>query len=226
MRCKRANIDSLNLSSENLESVFIRSEDYIIETVKSKSVFKPEVWKKIFGNTLTKNIKEAKIIHTYRGLCLPLKTFASTPQRQTIEFAGLWGYNDRSEQIRETLEELESQLSYNRITRIDVAIDFKGGIPNSIIKMLSRHREPFQWKNSVYWKTPKEKRTNSLMDIKVYDKAIKENLDYPLMRLEFCFKSGYFKSLLFRDIETVFVKMKKSIKRATGLTVCIKSING
>ena len=46
MRVKRASIDSLNLSDEHFISLFIGNEDYIIEAVKSPSVFNPNVWKK------------------------------------------------------------------------------------------------------------------------------------------------------------------------------------
>ena len=84
MRYKRANIDSLVLSDAHMEAIFIYNEDYIIQTVKSKSVFKPRVWSETFGKKLKQNITEAKIIHTHLGLCLPLKTFASTPLSQTV----------------------------------------------------------------------------------------------------------------------------------------------
>lgn len=122
-------IDSLNLAHEQMESIFIYNENYNIEVVKSRSVFTPKIWCVTFGRALTKNIIEAKIIHTYLGLTLPLKTFAITPQNQTVEFAGLHGYNERSQQLMQSLQELWSQLQYARIMRIDVAIDYEGGIP-------------------------------------------------------------------------------------------------
>ena len=225
---KRCNVDSLNLSSETTESIFFYHADYTIETVKSRSVFNPKVWSTTFGKSLTKNIIEAKIIHTYLGLTLPLKTFSVTPKSQTLEFAGLHGYNERSRLLVQHLQELESQLQYAKVTRLDVAIDFKHRIPKSIIKALSKHRKPLPHKNSIYYKTDaeleKKKRTNTYMDIKVYDKALKEKLDYPLYRLEFVFKGRYFKDVLFKDIETSYKKMEKSIKKATGLSVKIEPI--
>lgn len=228
MRYKRVNIDSLNLSSETMESIFFYHQDYIIETVKSRSVFSPKVWSATFGKALTRNIIEAKIIHTYLGLTLPLKTFAVTPKSQTLEFAGLHGYNERSRLLVQHLQELESQLQYAKVTRIDIAIDFKGKIPKSIIKALSKHREPFKWKNTTYYKTDaeleKKKRTNTYMDVKIYNKALHAKLDYPLYRLEFVFKGRYFKDVLFKDIETSYKKMEKSIKKATGLSVKIEPI--
>ncbi|WP_309499699.1 hypothetical protein [Sulfurovum sp.] len=62
------------------------------------------------------------------------------------------------------------------------------------------------------------------MDIKIYNKAHQAKLDYPLMRLEFVFKSGYIKKLQFRDIETAYQKIEKTIKKATGLSVKIEGI--
>ena len=224
MRSKKINIDSLNLSSEAMEAVFIHHQDYTIEAVKTKSVFIPKVWSMAFGKSLSKNIIEAKIIHTYLGMKLPLKTFAATPKSQTLEFAGLHGYNERSEHLMQHLQELKSQLMYARVTRIDIAIDFKGKIPKSIIKVLSKHREPFEWKNTTYYKTAKEKRTNRVMDIKIYDKALHAGLDTNMMRLEFCFKSEYLKKLLLTDVESVYAKMEKSIKKATGLSAKINHI--
>jgi len=129
MRYKKAVCDSLNLAGGQMESIFIFQEDYTIEAVKTKSVFMPKAWSVAFGSALTRNIIEAKIIHTYLGLKIPLKTFAATPKSQTVEFAGLHGYNERSEHLMQHLQELKSQLLYARVTRIDIAIDFKGKIP-------------------------------------------------------------------------------------------------
>ncbi len=207
-----------------IENIFIHQEHYIIESVKNKSMFNPKAWYEAFGKSLTKNIIEAKIIHSYLGLKLPLKTFSVTPLSQTVEFAGLRGYSERSQLLVQTLRELESQLLYARVMRIDIAIDYEGKIPQCIIKALSKTRKPFKWHNTIYWKTAKEKKTNSYLDIKIYDKSLKENLDYPLMRLEFVFKGKYFNKLLFKDIETAYKKMEKSIKQATGLSVKIEHI--
>jgi len=222
-------VDSLNLSSENMEAVFIHHQDYSIEAVKSRSIFKPKVWSATFGKALTKNIIEAKIIHTYLGLTLPLKTFAVTPKSQTLEFAGLHGYNERSRLLVQHLQELESQLQYARVTRLDVAIDFKGKIPKRVMDTIREHRPRcFDGKdhefNTTYYKTAKEKKTNQKMDIKIYDKALRAGLDYPLYRLEFVFKSKYLNGVLLKDVETIYKKMEKSIKKATGLSVKIVPI--
>ena len=224
MRYKRVNIDSLNLSAEQMESIFIYNSDYTIEPVKTKSVFSPKVWSATFGKALKPNIVEAKIIHTHLGLTLPLKTFSVTPKSQTIEFAGLHGYNERSRLLMQTLNESKSQLQHTRVMRIDIAIDFNGQIPKRVITALSKHREPFKYGNTTYYKTAKEKKVNRVMDIKIYDKKHQAKLDGDLMRLEFCFKSEYLKKVPLKDIKTLYLKMEKSIKKATGMSVKINHI--
>ena len=222
MRVKRANIDSLNLSSSFIESTIHNESNYIIEDIKTQSVFKANKWKEMFGKPLTRNIIEAKVIHTNLGLTLPLKTFSITPSIQTIEFAGLHGYNERSKHLKIHLEELKEFFQYTRVTRLDIAIDFKDKIPNNIIKALSKHRKSFTYGNTTYYKTNKEKKTNSYFDIKIYNKALKEKLDYSLYRVEFCFKPKYLKKLLFKDIESIYPKLKKAIKKAINLQVEIR----
>ena len=221
--------DSLNLSSFAMESIFISHEDYTIEAVKTRSVFHPKKWSKTFGKKLTRNIIEAKIIHTYLGLKIPLKTFAVTPKSQTLEFAGLHGYNERSRHLMQHLQELKSQLQYARVMRMDIAIDFKHRIPKRFMDTIKKYRpKTFDGAdhelNTTYYKTANEGKTNPFMDIKIYDKQIQAKLDYPLYRLEFVFKSKYLNGVLLKDVETIYKKMEKTIKRATGLSVKIQSI--
>ena len=224
MRYKRANIDSLVLSDAHIEAIFICNEDYSIQTVKSKSIFEPRVWSKTFGRKLKKNIIEAKVIHTHLGLCLPLKTFAVTPLNQSLELAGLHGYNERSQHLVNTLKALESQLQYARIRRIDVCLDYEGKIPMNILKALSKNREAFRYGNTTYYKTEKESKTNQRIDIKVYNKSHQAKLDGKLMRLEFCFKGSYFDKLNMIDLDLAIKKMEKSIKRLAGITVKVSPI--
>ncbi len=224
MRYKRVNVDSLNLAGSTMESIFFYDENYTIETVKDRSKFNPKIWSESFGKALTRGIIEAKIIHTYLGLKLPLKTFSRSPRKSTLEFAGLHGYNERSQLLSTTFRELESQLQNSRITRMDIAIDYKGKIPKSIVKRLDSFRIPFEYGNTTYSKTPKEKKTNSYMDIKIYDKSHKSKLSYPLMRLEFAFKRSYFNGLLLKDIEIACKKMEKTIKNTIGINVKIEPL--
>ena len=219
----KGKIDSLNFSSENIENIF-SSNDYIIEVVKSISNFEPQRWSETFGKALTRNIIEAKILHTSQGLTLPIKRYAVSPKKQTLEFAGINGYSEKSKLLSELLKELLEQLESSYITRIDIAIDFKGKIPNKVIKTICKDREPFKYGNTTYYKSKKEKKSNARLNIKQYNKAKKSKLDYELERLEFVFQGNYFDKLNLKDLNKAFLKMEKTIKRFAGLKVDILSL--
>ena len=215
-------IDSMNFSSKNIEQIFY-NDNYIIEDVKSQVSFNPKRWRDEFKKALTKNIIEAKIIHTSNGLTLPIKTYSVSKQKQTLEFAGLNGYTQTSSLLKQLLRSLLEQLEDSYIVRIDIAIDFTK-IPNKVIKALCKHRVPFKYANTTYYKTIKEKKTNSNMDIKTYNKSKRAKLDYPLERLEFAFKGQYFNKTNLKDLKKIFKKMEKSIKKFSDLQVEISSI--
>ena len=218
-------IDSMNFSSSHLEDYFF-NDDYIIETVKSVSIFEPQRWKETFKKSLTRNIIEAKILHTSTGLMLPIKRYSISPQKQTLEFAGLNGYTDKSKLLNGLLCDLYEHIQDEVLTRLDIAIDFKGKIPNKVIKALCKSRTPFKFWNTTYYKTGKEKKTNVRLNIKTYMKSKKKNnLDYELERLEFSFTSQYLQKAKIKDLENLFVKMEKSIKKFSGLEVKIYPIS-
>ena len=225
MGFKKVYIDSLNLSDMHMESLFIADENYEIEIVKSKFCFYPEVWSTAFKKSLTRNILEAKIIHSYLGLKLPLKIFGVTKKSQTLELAGLYGYNERSQLLRQTFIELAPRLQESKIKRIDIALDYGGAIPNKVIKAIKKTRKLKEFKNTTYYKTAKEKKTNPMMDIKIYNKDKKDKLGFPLMRLEFVFKGSYFKGITLKEIDKLFPKIEKTIKRITGVSVKIQAIS-
>ena len=215
-------IDSINLSDYCLISR--DDERFIIEPVKSIGTFEPDRWVQVFGKPLTKNIIEANIIHTEQGLELPLKRYSISPRKETLEFAGVNGYTEKSALLKQLLKELNTQLENSCVVRIDIAVDFEGKIPNIVIKELCKNRKPLKYKNTTYYKTEKEKKTNACIDIKKYNKALKDKLGYPVERLEFVFKGRYFNKLLLKDLESSFEKMEKSIKKFAGLRVQIESI--
>jgi len=221
MKPRVAKLDSMNFASKNLEAYF-SNDDYIIETVKSVGVFEPTRWVKVFKSKLTRNIVEAKILHTSTGLTIPLKRYSRSPQTQVIEFAGLHGYNERSKLLSELLQGLKEQIQHEQVTRLDVAIDFKGNIPNKVIKKLcSKDREPFKFMNTIYYKSSSEKKQNYYMNIKTYSKSNKEKLSEEINRLEFVFMQDYLKKIQIKDIEKSFKRMEKSIKKFSGLEVQI-----
>jgi len=215
---KRGQIDSLNLSFQNFEHLFNDSR-FIIKTVKSKITkeFNPTLWLTTFGKPLNQNIIEAKIICTECGLYIPLKRFSRTPKMQTIEFAGLKGYNDNSERLHSLLIELLPKLQDCFIKRIDVAFDYQR-VPKKVIeKIESRRGRKFVFKNTNYYKTTKELKTNQTLDIKIYDKAFKEKLDTPLFRLEFCNKGSFFNNERLSDFNAIAKKIEKRIISFSGI---------
>jgi len=217
----RAFIDSINFKNCTFENIL--DDGFIIEDVKTIGVFNPDRWREEFGKKTTRNMTEAKIIHTANGSVIPLKRHSANQSIQIIEFAGISGYTEKSKLLKDVLFELKEKLNDSHIHRIDIAIDMEK-IPRSIINELLEKRTPFQYGNTTYFKTCKEKKTNQHIDIKHYNKALTDNLSYPLERLEFCFKGQYFQKIKFKDIETLFNKMQKGIKRFSGLSVEIQSL--
>lgn len=224
MRVK-GKIDSISLSSEDLEKYFI-SDDYSIEVVKSVGMFEPQRWKEVFGKSLTKNIIEAKILHTSTGLTIPLKRYNRSPTKQTLDIAGLQGYDEKSELLREFFNAHFLEFMECEIKRIDICFDFIK-VPSRIIKRLCKKREPFQWYNTTYYKTAKEKRTNAKLDVKRYDKQKEANLSRPLERVEFCFKGAYFqKGMKLKDLDSIFLeRMGRTIFNFSGINAKISPIS-
>ena len=224
MMKKKAKVDSMNFCSSSFEYIF-DSDEYKIVTVKGIGFFNPKLWLETFSKSLTKNIIEAKIIFTSMGLTIPLKRYASSPRKQTIEFAGLHGYNEESKLLKQLLIELLPMIQDSIIKRIDVCLDYER-VPNKVIKRLCINRKPFQYKNTTYYKTAKEKKVNSTMDIKRYNKQIQAKLDYPLHRLEFAFKGRYFNNMKLKQLDKeTYKKMEKSILKFSGIDSSITSIS-
>lgn len=213
----------MNLSSYSFEHHFT-NDNYTIEEVKTVSVFEPKRWSKSFKKALTKNIIEAKILHTSTGLELPLKRYSVSQKKQVLEIAGLYSYNEKSKLKREFAKENSQELQQCFLNRIDICIDMEKP-PQRMFRKLNSKRKSFQYKNTIYWKTGSEKKTNSQMDIKLYNKALKEKLDYPLHRLEFCFKSAYFKNMKLSQMDSkLLLKMEMTIYKFSGLKVEIQAL--
>ena len=218
MKLKGA-IDSLNFSSVNIEDYFKSNEDYIIQTIKGLGVFEPDVWRETFKRSLTQSIVEAKILHSSKGLAVPIKRFNRTPQRETVEFAGLRGYNERSLLLQELLKYLWEYIQDATITRIDICIDFDKKIPPRVLKMICRDRTPLKRWNTFYYKSSSEKKSNNYVNIKSYNKSKTKNDTENIHRLEFSFMSSYIGKLQVKNIEALLRKTEKSIKRFSGLNV-------
>lgn len=211
----------MNLSSFSFEHHFI-NDNYIIENVKAIGVFNPKRWAETFGKSLKQHIKEAKILHTSTGLTLPLKRYSTSQKKQVLEIAGLQSYNEKSKLKREFIKENSQKLQECFLDRIDICIDMEKP-PQRMFRKLNSKRKSFQYKNTIYWKTKSEKKSNSQIDIKLYNKALKEKLDYPLYRLEFCFKKSYIGNIKLNQLDRELLsKMEKTIYKFTGLKVKIE----
>jgi len=210
-------IDSISLRSESFEQMFT-SEDYIIVTVKGVGIFEPKLWSDTFKKSLTQSIMEAKILHTSTGLTIALKRYNRSPTKQTLDIAGLRGYDDKAMDLNNFLQSHFLEFMECEIKRIDICFDFVK-VPNRVIKRLCDKREPFKFRNTTYYKTPKELKTNDTLDIKMYDKQKEANLSKPLERLEFCFKGAYFpKGMKLKDLDKKFLsKMEKTIYNFSGI---------
>jgi hypothetical protein len=167
---------------------------------------------------------EAKILFTNTGLTLPLKRFSKNQTMQTLEIAGLYGYNEKSDYKRDFVAEHLETFSNCFIQRLDVAVDFSKKIPRKVIVAIKKFRKKtFKIKGTgtTYFKSLKEKKTNTFFDVKIYDKATKENLNCIMQRLELCFKKPYFKNITLAGIEMVYEKIIKTFKKYTGLEIQI-----
>ena len=219
-------IDSISLRSDDFSRLFT-SEDYIIEVVKSVGIFEPSLWIESFKKGLTKSIVEAKILHTSAGLTIPLKRYNRSPNKQSIDIAGLRGYDDKSECLKNFFEAHFLEFMECEIKRIDVCIDFVK-VPNRTIKRLSLCRDIVKpVLNTTYMKTKSEGKTNQTLDIKIYDKQKEAKLSRPLERIEFCFKGGYFdKGMKLKDLDKKFLsKMEKTIFKFSGIDAKISPIS-
>jgi len=216
-------IDSLNFSSNHLEDYF-ESDDYIIEPIKGIGVFKPNRWLEVYNKPLTRNIIEAKLLHTSMGLVLPIKRYSTKKDKQVLEFAGLNRYDEISIYKRELLHSLMGLIQDDIINRIDIAIDFKK-IPERVLRELKKNRQPFKWVNSTYYKTESETKKNYHINILIYPKHKKDNLDYDVERLEFSFGGAYLRGKHpIRDIHSLEQRIVKTIRRFTGLKVEIQPL--
>jgi hypothetical protein len=218
-------IDSISLRSENFEQMFT-SEDYIIVIAKGIGIFEPKLWRDTFKKPLTKSITEAKILHTSTGLTIALKRYNRSPIKQTLDIAGLQGYDDKAKDLKAFLEAHFLEFMECELKRIDVCFDFVK-VPNRVNKKLCAKREPFKFRNTTYYKTPKELKTNVKLDIKIYNKQREANLPRPLERVEFCFKGAYFpKGMKLKDIDRIFLaRMEKTIYNFSGIDAKIFSIS-
>lgn len=213
---------NLSLLKHEMNFILKNNENYIKEPIKDLGTFEPNRWLQ-FGKPLSRNIKRAYILHSSNGIELPIKSYSRCQDKEVIEFAGFEDYKERGELMKNVFYDLYLKLLKAELQRVDICMDFEK-VPNAVIKNLTKSRLAFKYKNTTYFKTKKEKKSNNFYDVKLYDKSKKEKLSFELHRLEFCFKLSYIKKTKLEDIKTLFVKMVKTIKTATGLKIKIEDL--
>jgi len=241
MRVKKGIIDSLNFKDNHLEALFINRGNYTLNKVKGKGdIYKPKEWVEAFGKEMGK-IKNGKLYFPFveaiiisdkgSSIKFPLKKYTWSSKSQTVEFAGLHGYTDRSKGLKYILMELLGQMKHMALTRCDIAIDFYDEvIPKSIINnILKTGRKPKAVGTTIYYKSKSEKKSNPYFDIKIYNKTEEVHrmngvkLNKQIWRLELSFKTGYMRGFKGEDIdsEELIQKMEKTIKKITGKSIKI-----
>lgn len=230
-----AAIDSINLASPSFGSLFHYRPNYKIEPLKRKGRGNDKRHRELFGKSFNNIVNgerkcpfiEIDAIHSTRGVVFPLKVHAASKDSQTIQFAGLQRYDNRSEQLKEIIFELYEDLQDIIIKRMDICIDFDGELPKEVnISLKRKKRKPKKTENTTYYKTANEGKSNNYINILVYDKGEKENINFieKVTRLEFQFKGSYWKSLKFKDMDIAVASLEKSIKSFTGMEISITKL--
>lgn len=220
MREKRAFIDSLNLSTFSLDFRTSKS-DYSVNYLEKNVKEDQEEFRKCFGTTIPGNVAGAAIVYPLTGGAIPVKTYVRKGHlSHVIEFAGLHSYTPKSDEVIDAFHLLRDDLQDAIINRLDVAIDYKR-LPGKVKDHLIKTRQPFIYKNSQYMKTAKEGKKNNYISVVIYDKAKKEELHEERTRLEISFRGQYFKGETLKDLQALTSRMKKSIKKLTGIDVKI-----
>lgn len=227
-------IDSFNISGTFIHQLLTsKPDEFRVETVKKGKKFSGARWFQTFRKSLLNKggwaPLEAYIIHGQRGIELPLKVIKPKGRiLEILEFGGIHKYTDPSEQKKLTLVDLWDDLSYFKISRIDIAIDIPGDdMPREVHESLLKARPVIkEYKNTRYYKTKKQGKRKAPVEILKYDKGKKEGWDESkkLTRLEFQFYSTFFNKMLIHDIDKAIQKMENRIYRDSGLKIKILPI--
>lgn len=216
---KAGHIDSIILSSRSFEHIFKDESYFIIEIVKGMGIRKLYRWIQDFGKYISRNIVEAKIIHCFNGQKLALIRYSVNKHIQNLIFAGLYSYKDdeSSKYLKDILYKLWDELKECYVSRVDIAKDFIGKTPDYIIRSIMKKRSRiYPHKNTNYFKTAKEKKTNTTLNILEYDKAYKDGLKIKLRRVEFVFKKSYFTKIILQQLYKEFPRLEKCFKGFTS----------
>ncbi|MDR1460841.1 MAG: hypothetical protein LBI78_04280 [Campylobacteraceae bacterium] len=124
-----------------------------------------------------------------------------------ITFKGLHQYNNLSEMITKDCKVFMTMFySAAKLSRLDIAID-SSRRPNLKTISANTKRKLSKYKNTTYFKTSNEKKTNQHLDIKHYHK---KTIHITTHRIEFCFKKRYLKG----NTDEIRERCQKIIQKA------------
>lgn len=232
----RAIIDSMAFRTELF--VLDNVNGVIAETLKHGLINPTDEQKDHYRSVTGRNYNRVKrassvyLLHHERG-----QTFTAIEWKKSglVEVAvhGMQQYfdigvlTDSAIQKKAALFEILAQLDGFMISRVDYAIDMEK-IPPRIIKRLSLKRHTKQVRTTTYYQPIKQKeRENPRLKIMTYDKALKDNLSVPMMRLEFALKSKFWTNdrvVLDAINEMISTKGQTVIKRWTGENVKVQEL--
>jgi len=150
-----------------------------------------------------------ELYHLPTNTVLPITAWVNSKEETypTLEIAGLHQYNQKSLNKNLILEDLKKLNCLHKITRLDIAIDTPNK-PLKAIKQLKSKSKNFK----VYDNGNITFNLSRNISVISYDKQLHNNLNFKCHRLEYKFKSSFFRNL-------TFTELPKAIKK------CLKYIN-
>ena len=210
----KADSVSIAITHSKLSRILKDTAKYKEEIIKDIGVFNPQGWMK-FEKKLHHNILRASILHTFNGIEIPVRTISQAKSKSILEFRGFESYTQKGQDLKNIFKDLQEQLFNGLVHRLDICLDFKYK-PYKVLKELERVRTPKQVGGTTYYKTQSENKKNNYFDIVYYDKKV-------VYRIEFRFKKSFIKNVTLENIEKVFSRIEKTIRKYTKLTLKIKS---
>jgi hypothetical protein len=195
-----------------------------IAIVKNRLIFKSELLRHFYiKGKKSENKKNAfrsslyyylAVIYSDNGIWYKI-TQHSRQKGYTLAFQGLKQYSLIDELKRKDLEEFINFIKIDnlKLSRLDIAFDSNTAFNTHRIAHKIK-RDIYQYKNTTYLKTGKEKRMNSYCNLKHYEKL------KGLYRFEFSFCRGFLNKC--SSIDEVKTRCDEVIKRVFGIRKAFK----
>lgn len=226
-----ANLDSFVFRIKIEEMERIRNCQII--TIKHGIIRPDQELQEYYKSVTRKNYQKVKratsifLIEHSRGQCFSVIQWCNSGYVD-IAAIGLQKYavdgslDDGAIQRREMLFEVLHDLCLFRVVRVDYAIDMPE-IPTKIVEKICGKRKLNPWLNSNYYQSDKQRvAENPYLKIFIYNKALKDSLPFPRMRLELALKVKHWPNTLIgidQLDDLLTSKGEKVIKQWTGENV-------